>query len=138
MRTLSKRQPADVMTQLAKAAEGLLFSSESDYPLTPFSLRGPAPFTPDALYELTSLPKSAPITRVDFDAFFAPMLSLSSGASAEARQRVGRFQKLAQLLRKNLSGIAVYKLGAVEMPVFIVGRLPDGSFGGLRTTVVET
>jgi hypothetical protein len=32
----------------------------------------------------------------------------------------------------------VYKLGRVEMPVFIVGQLANGSTAGLRTTVVET
>ena len=138
MSTLSKRTPTGVMTLIAQAADRLLFSSESDYPLAPFTWTDPAPFTPDALRKVAGLPPAAPVTRVDFDAFFAPVLRLHEGASTEARTRAARFQKLVDLLRKNLSDLAVYKLGTIEMPTFIVGRLPNGSVAGLRTTVVET
>ena len=128
----------DAMTRIAKAAEGLLYSSEADYPLEPFEWTDPAPFSPDALYKLTSLPQSTSVTKQDIQEFFAPMLYLPSDATPEARARVKRFRTLVRQLRRYLSDPAVYKLGSVEMPTFIVGRLADGRFGGLRTTVVET
>ena len=128
----------DAMTRIAKAADGLLFSSESDYPLEPFVWTDAAPFSPDALYKLTTLPQSTPVAKEDFDDFFAPMLYLPPKATPEARQRVARFRTLVRSLRRNLSDLAVYKLGSVEMPAFVVGRLADGTVAGLRTTVVET
>jgi hypothetical protein len=66
------------------------------------------------------------------------VLNLASGDTPQARKRVTRFRKLVRLLRQNLSDLAVYKLGSVEMPTFIVGRLANGTIAGLRTTVVET
>ncbi len=128
----------DAKTRLAKAADGLLFSSEADYPLEPFVWTDTAPFSPDILYKLTTLPPSTPVTKEDINDFFAPMLDPASGDTPEARKRMTRFRKLVRLLRQYLSDLAVYKLGSVEMPTFIVGRLANGTIGGLRTTVVET
>jgi hypothetical protein len=78
------------------------------------------------------------VAQEDFDAFFAPMLRLHEGASPEAQNRAARFQKLVGLLRQYLSALTVYKLGTVEITAFVVGRLADGRYAGLRTTVVET
>ena len=128
----------DAMPRIAKATDGLLFSSEADYPLEPFVWTDTAPFSPDALYKLTTLPPSTPVTKEDVDDFFAPMLHPASGDTPAARKRMTRFRKLVRLLRQNFSDLAVYKLGTVEMPTFIVGRLANGTVAGLRTTVVET
>ncbi len=126
------------MTRIAKAADGLLFSSEADYPLEPFEWTDPAPFSPDTLYKLTKLPAATPVTQVEPKDFFAPMLYLPDDPTPEARERVKRYRSLLRALRRYLSDLAVYKLGSVEMPTFIVGRLADGRVAGLRTTVVET
>ena len=128
----------DAMTRLAKATDGLWFSSEADYPLEPFVWTDAEPFSPDALYKLTTLPPSTPVTKKDFDDFFAPMLDPASGDTPKASERRARYRKLVRLLRQNFSDLAVYKLGTIEMPTFIVGRLPDGTVAGLRTTVVQT
>ena len=128
----------DAMTRIAKATDGLLFSSEADYPLEPFVWNDTTPFSPDTLYILTTLPASTPVTKEDINDFFAPMLDPATGDTPEARKRRTRTRKLVRLLRQNLSDLAVYKLGTVEMPTFIVGHLADGTIAGLRTTVVET
>ncbi len=138
MRKLFKRTPADPMNLISQASAGLLFSSESDYPLTPFTWSGQTPLSPDALVKFAGLPSSTAVAQEDFDAFFAPMLKLHEGASPEAQNRAARFQKLVGLLRQYLSDLTVYKLGAVEITSFVVGRLADGRYAGLRTTVVET
>src|SRR5439155_12354505 len=116
-----------------KAVAGLHYSSESDYPLTPFTWKETGPVSPQMLVKAANLSPETPVTKVDFDAFFAPMLRLREGASPEAQTRVARYQKLVELLRKYLSDLAVYKLGRVEMPAFVVGRLANGSLAGLRT-----
>ncbi|HEU5014908.1 MAG TPA: nuclease A inhibitor family protein [Roseiflexaceae bacterium] len=126
------------MARLAKATDGLLFSSEADYPLEPFTWTESEPFSPDELYKLTSLPPSTPVAKESIGDFFAPALSLGDEPSDATRQRVARFRTVVRLLRRYFRGLAVYKLGTVEMPTFIVGRLADGTIAGLRTTVVET
>ena len=50
----------DALVRIAKAAQGLLYSSEADYPLETFTWTDKTPFAPDKLYTLTTLPASAP------------------------------------------------------------------------------
>ncbi len=133
-----KEDSMDALARIAKAAKGLLFSSEADYPLEPFVWKDGTPFAPEVLYTLTDLPSSTSATPVDFDAFFAPMLELSDDPTPEARARVKQFRTLVRVLHQTLHDPAVYKLGTIEMPTFIVGRLANGTIAGLRTTVVET
>lgn len=133
-----KEDSVDALARIAKAAKGLLFVSEADYPLEPFVWKDGVPFAPAALYTLTTLPASAPITPVDFKAFFAPMVELHDDPTPEARARVKQFRALVRVLHQTLHDPAVYKLGTIEMPTFIVGRLTNGTIAGLRTTVVET
>jgi hypothetical protein len=49
------------------------------------------------------------------------------------------FDKLAAVLREQLTGIKVYKVGdEAEKQAFVVGKTSDGKWAGLKTTVVET
>jgi hypothetical protein len=50
-----------------------------------------------------------------------------------------KFEKLAAVLRKQLTGIKVFKVGdEAEKQAFVVGKTSDGKWAGLKTTVVET
>jgi hypothetical protein len=50
-----------------------------------------------------------------------------------------RFDKLAAVLREQLTGIKVFKVGdEAEKQAFVVGKTGDGKWAGLKTTVVET
>jgi hypothetical protein len=50
-----------------------------------------------------------------------------------------KFEKLAAVLRAQLSGIKVYKIGdEAEKQAFVVGKTSGGQWAGLKTTVVET
>ena len=50
-----------------------------------------------------------------------------------------KFGRLAAVLREQLSGIKVYKVGdEAERNAYVVGKTADGRWAGLKTTVVET
>jgi len=50
-----------------------------------------------------------------------------------------QFDKLAHMLKEELSGAKVYKVGdEAEKQVFVVGKTSDGQWAGIKTTVVET
>ncbi len=50
-----------------------------------------------------------------------------------------KFDKLAQVLQEQLSGLKVYKVGEeAEKEVYVVGRTKGGQWAGLKTSVVET
>ena len=61
-------------------------------------------------------------------------LHIPFGLRHQCRQR-----ELAQVLKEQLSGVKVYKVGdEAEKQVFIVGKTSDWQWAGLKTSVVET
>jgi hypothetical protein len=45
---------------------------------------------------------------------------------------------LQELLKQKLKDVQVYRIGSIQIDVFIIGQMKDGGYGGLRTKVVET
>ncbi len=122
--------PKAVVEELKKASKGLLFPSESDAPFKAFLWKGTGdPPTADRVRALAGAGKGAAVAETSLDDFFGTV-------PGEDRPR---FQKLAAVLKQQLAGVKVYKVGdEPERAVYIVGKAPDGQLAGLQTTVVET
>ena len=128
----------DPIAALAAAAAGLLVPSEQDAPLTAFVLEGRGPVTPTRLLAALGLPPGTPVETRTLNGFFGPLTRTHPSQGLAERKSAARFAALAELLAARLADPAVYRVGRVELTVLILGRLPDGRVGGLRTSVVET
>lgn len=125
----SKGDP--VLDALKKASRGLEFISESEAPLEPFLWEdgGAAKMTNKRLRELAGEEGGAAVEQQSLDDFFL----------AVPPEDKEKFDKLAAVLKEQLSGVQVYKVGdEAEKQVYIVGRTKDGHWAGLKTSVVET
>ena len=118
-----------VLDVLAKASEGLVYTSETDAGFKPFAWKDGDRLTEERLRQLAGAEPGTAVEQTTLDAFFRLVPS-------EDRPR---FQELAAALQGRLSGVQVYKVGdEAEKQVYIVGKAPDGRWAGLKTTVVET
>ena len=124
---MAKKNPA--VDALKKASKGLLFISETEAELEPFAWEGGGRMTKARLLELAGEEEGAAVEQQSLDDFFRAV-------PPEDRDR---FEELAGVLKEQLSGVKVYKVGdEPEKQVYIVGKAKDGSWAGLKTTVVET
>jgi hypothetical protein len=117
-----------ILQVLAKASRGLLFVSETEAELEPFVWDKAPTLTEDNLRELAEADDDAAVEKLDLDGFFR----------AVSQEDKPGFEKLAETLRSQLDDIKVFKIGEVEKTAFIVGKIADGTWAGLKTTVVET
>ena len=117
-----------LLSILQKACKGLLFISETEAELAPFVWDDGSELTPEHLLKLADAEQGTPIETMDLPAFFR----------AVSKEDKPKFDALTKVLKENLSGIKVYKLGEVSLKVFIVGKTNDGKWGGVQTEVVET
>ena len=128
---------AQLLEKLREATRGLTYMSESDYPLEVFDW-GAAEPTPEFLRGLDGSGADAPVeTRTAAD-FFRVAASEPDWKGAEERAAAKRFQALRRLLEENLTDLKVFRVGAVNMPVYLAGRSAGGSWLGVSTRVVET
>jgi hypothetical protein len=122
-----KKDP--VLDALQRASEGLRYTSETDAGFKPFVWNNGDALTHERLRERAGATPDTAVEETTLDRFFRAVPS----------EDKAKFQKLAQVLKEQLSDIKVYKLGEeAEKEVYIVGKTADGRWAGLKTTVVET
>jgi hypothetical protein len=112
--------------------------SESDYPFEVFQWVGQEPLTAETVIQRTGHTPDTPVEVVPLDDFFQNVTQEEDWHNDEEKETVKRYQALVDTLKQNLSDIQVYRLGTVEIDVYIVGKTPSGDLAGLSTKVVET
>jgi hypothetical protein len=127
-----------LQAEFARATERLLFTSETDAPLTWFAPDGVRTVPANAtLLRLLSLPSSTPVERVTLDQLMRGAVVNADG-DLPSEHRAARFRQLVQTLGRELTGVTVYRVGTVQIRIFILGRDRCGAVVGLETLAVET
>jgi hypothetical protein len=126
------------LEKIRLAANGLLFMSESDSPLEPLVLKSSAEGLQNELKTLCATDAVERIEVQDVEYFFRNQVKTYPGYNKEQTDRAARFVQLIKTLHDNLSDIKVYRVGTVQVNAFIIGKLKDGQYAGLRTKLVET
>lgn len=139
--TDSQSQPDPALRErLEKAAEGLLYTSESDRPFEFFFLPGTGNQPPgaEAFARLIGTEPGAPAAERDVDTFFERHVEGIDPLDTAAQQLRPRFERLRETLRNELRWTTVYRIGRVEVQCYVVGGDGRGNLTGLRTVAVET
>ena len=125
---------------LTQAAEGLLFSSESDYPFTFFAWKkycGKRLYARTVL-RLLNLPPDTPIEKRKLENLFKRVTEIQDWFGEEEKATAKRFVALQQTLTQQLASVQVFRVGTIEIDVYIAGKTPEGYWAGLATKVIET
>lgn len=126
--------------RIQTAVEGLVYTSESD---RPFELAfvaggGEAPPGARAFAALVGAPADAPAEERELDDFFARHAETADPYDVEAQRIRPRYEALRELLRGELRGTTVYRVGRVEVACWVVGGDGRGNLAGVRTVAIET
>jgi len=128
----------EIMAEIEEAAAGLLLMSEADYPPEPLRLEGADEPDPVRLRELAGEAADAPVEVRGLEEFFRAAASEPPWKAGVELALARRFQNLVRTLRENLADVRVYRVGEINMPVYVIGKSSSGSWIGLSTRVVET
>ncbi|MDT5158717.1 MAG: hypothetical protein QOH51_3074 [Acidobacteriota bacterium] len=126
-----------LIEELREATRGLTFMSESDYPFEVFKW-GRAEPSNAFLRGLTKQDASVPVSTQTPAEFFRAAAAEPDWKGSEELALARRFQKLLRLLEENLSDLKVFRVGRVNLPVYVAGRAASGLWLGVSTRVVET
>jgi hypothetical protein len=127
-----------LLADLARATDGLLFMSESDHPFAPVRWSGATELTPAALRHLTGHDEAAPVETQSVADFFHVAAAEPAWKPAPALETARRYQQLLRLLDEQLTDVRVYRIGHISLDVYIIGRSAAGNWLGLSTHIVET
>lgn len=125
----------EITDRLTKLSEGLLFPSESEYLLETIVWES-ATLTTETILSRSDKPVDTPIEEIALVDFFAPVVTDEDWFEDDDRATAQRFRDL-QAAIATLDNVQVFRLGKIEIDVYIVGVIgPD--LVGLKTTVIET
>jgi len=129
----------DALQEVQKAITGLLYMSESD---TPFEVvhwtRREPTFTVLDVRSLVGKGSDAHAEEVSLDEFFHDLIQDQDWHDADDKKIVEQYRNLLAVLNKNLMDLKVFKIGQVELDIYIIGRTTAGDWAGIKTEAVET
>lgn len=129
------RTDEQMTEDLKQLTEGLLFMSEADYPFQTVTL---VDISPEHLRELAGKPADAPVETRSVEAFLRVAMSEPAWKGVQELAAAKKYQALAQYLKENLKDPLAYRVGAIDISVYLVGSSSTGKWVGLATRVVET
>ena len=132
---------SELRRRLEAAADGLVYTSESDRPFEWFALPGGAagwPYGADEFARRIGAEAGAPVEERTLDRFFAPHIESTDPYDTRAQEIRPRYEKLKKLLAASLREARVFRIGRIEIACYVVGDDGRSNLAGLRTVAVET
>ena len=124
--------------QIKKTAEGLYYISETDAEILPFAGEQTESVTKEEVLRQTKSAADSPVEERGFAEFFARLTKLQDWFGDEEKETAQKFVRLKELLEKNLRDLKVFKIGKIQLDVYVVGLDAENKLIGIKTKAVET
>ena len=128
---------ADILPQLLTE---LYYPSESDEPIEAFSLAATevSPLTKEDFINLMELDENTCVEALNVETFWSTVTDVKEWYGAEQIATATKFSALRDLLSVNLHNIQGFRVGEIEVNVYLFGKNSDGKLEGIKTMLVET
>jgi hypothetical protein len=131
--------PNEIETALQQATKGLLYESETDAPFEVFHWPDKAPsLDAKKVLQLSGHKPKDPVQVLALDDFFKNLTEEQSWQGAEEKADVRKYRNLLGIIKEKLSDPQVFRVGRIQVDIFIVGKTPQGDWMGVKTKAVET
>ncbi len=130
----------EIFERLHEAVKGLLWTSESDYPFEAFiwEFGEKISLGNEIVLKITKHSLETTVKVVEFERFFRGVITERDLHNPEEAKIVIRYQELVWMMNQYLHDLKVYRIGEIEIDIYIVGKTPTGDYGGLATVSIET
>jgi len=124
--------------KIKKASVGLYYISETDAEISPFVGSQTEAVTKEEILSQTKSTSDEPVEEKNFDELFARLTEIQDWFGDEEKQMAQKFADLRDLLKNNLRDLKVFKIGKIELNVYVVGLDAENKLTGIKTKAVET
>ncbi len=128
----------ELKKQIKKASEGLYYISETDAEILPFFGKQSQTVTKEEIIRQTERAADTPVEERNFGEFFARLTEIQDWFGDEEKATARKFAELKNLLESNLRDLKVFKIGKIQLDVYVVGLDAENNMLGIKTKAVET
>ena len=129
---------SELIDQLSKASEGLLWLSEADYPFETIYWEDLDDISSEKILQKSARDLATNVEVRELDQFFQRVTEEKDWYEEAEMAECRRYQELVTFLKTHLSDIKVYRVGSCEINIYILGKTASGAIAGLSTISVET
>ena len=126
----------NLLSEIAKSTSGLVYISETDAPIEPFF--GGQVESVDVNQVVQQMFASGNLETVNAKQFFVRLTAEKDWFGEREKQTARRFSVLQKLLEANLRDIKVFKIGHIQIEIYVVGLDAHNNLIGIKTKAVET
>lgn len=135
----SEEQRANGFSEKLEELTGdLVYISETDADVVPFYGKKADKADRETLLEQIGADPDAPFEERDFGEFFEQLTRQRDWHDEEHEETARRFLRLQEFLEEKLRDLKVFRIGEIELEIYVVGLREDGVLAGVRTEAVET
>ena len=149
IKKVEKMEKKEIKNLIEAAIDGLVYISESD---SAFSFFESGKFT-DANIEVNDanievnletirkclkIGRSVLIEERNFGEFFSRLTSVKDWFGEREKKIAERFQILKSLLDENLREVKVFRIGKIQIDIYVVGLDIENRLVGIKTKAIET
>ncbi len=128
----------ELAKQIKKITKGLYYISETDAEIFLLIENKAEAVTVEEVLKQTESAADTPVEERDFNTFFARLTEKQEWFGDEETATANKFAELKKLLENNLRGLKVFKIGKIELDIYVVGLDSESNLMGIKTKAVET
>ncbi|HXG82908.1 MAG TPA: nuclease A inhibitor family protein [Pyrinomonadaceae bacterium] len=129
---------SELPAQIKKITDGLYYMSETDAEILPFTGKKTQSVTSQEVLNQSKSDSNAAIEEKDFTQFFARLVKIQDWFGDEEKATAAKFTELKNLLEKNLKDLKCFKIGQIQIDIYVVGIDAENNLMGIMTKAVET
>ncbi len=138
MKQKIKAASSNTEAEIRNICKGLFYISETDAPVVFFDLEDLPKRERKELQEKFEAAERSDERQVTIDDFFQRPAAEKEWHTPAQKASAKKYRKLWKIFSDELSEPKVYRVGAIRIDIYIVGKAEDGATIGIRTRAVET
>jgi len=135
---VKSQKETGLVSGIRRLTEGLVYISELDAAIQVFIGEAGEETSGASILKQLGGNDDLPVEEVSFDQFFSRLTKTEDRYSDKEKQIVWRFRKLKEFLESNLDNLKVFRIGRVQIDIYVVGVDKKGRLIGIRTRSIET
>ncbi len=135
-----QNEEISIKEQINTLSADLLYPSESDEKIEYFEMElSTAEKLSIANFRMfNGIRPEVEIQEMDFEDFFKPLIKFEDWFGDDEKKWAEDSLKLKNLLLEKAKDFQIYKVGAVEIDIYLFGKFEECRWVGLKTKVIET
>jgi len=128
----------NLMEQIKTATADLYYTSETDAEILPFAGERAEAVTKEEISSQVKIATDSSVEVKDFVEFFARLTKIQDWFGDEEKETAQKYVRLKELLEKNLRDLKFFKIGKIQIDIYVVGLDAESNLMGIKTKAVET